>query len=389
MTHRAIYLDHQATTPLDSVVYEAMQPYFLSEYGNPHSLNHIFGEAAWDAIEHAREDVAKIIRVKPSEIYFTSGATEANNLALFGYLQQFQSKAGYQAIHVITSAIEHSSILAPVAELERQGVNVTKLPVEKNGRLYPARLEAAIRGETVLVSIMTVNNETGVIQPIKELSEICHRRNLKLHTDLAQATGRMTMDMKGSNIAMASLSSHKMYGPKGIGALYISADLKEQFSPLIYGGGQERGLRSGTLPTPLCVGFGKACALADLQINSDNTKIADLRERFLKMFSDKVSGFQINGSLQYRISHNLNLSIQGIDADELLSSLPEIALSSGAACSSVSMEPSHVLLAMGLTVEEVASSIRISFGRNNTLEDIDTAVERLATNIKKLRRMKY
>jgi cysteine desulfurase len=365
-----VYLDHHATTPLDPCVLDAMLPYFSERFGNPHSAQHAYGWAAEQAVERARTQVAGLIGALPEEIVFTSGATEANNLAIRGVA----ARAGDRR-HVVTCATEHPCVLETCRALRRDGFEVIELPVQHDGLLDLDRLSAALRPDTTLVSIMTANHEIGVFQPIAEIGRLCRERGIVLHTDAAQAAGRIPLDVAALGVDLLSLSAHKLYGPKGIGALHVRRGLR--LAPLLAGGGQERGLRPGTLPTPLCVGFGTACALAQPELATEAARVRALRDRMYDGLRQALPEIRLNGAAERRLPSNLNLCLPGIDAEDLLAGLPELALATGAACASATQEPSPVLRALGLSDEDIQGSIRIGLGRTNTPAEIEFAIERI------------
>jgi cysteine desulfurase len=366
-----IYLDHQASTPMDSQIREAMAPYQDDLYGNPHSRTHQRGLSLHQAIETAREHVAALIKAAPHEIIFTSGATEANNLALLGFLR---ARKGPR--HVISVVTEHEAVLEPLKAAEAEGVEVTLLPVDEEGRLDLRALEDAFREETVLVSIMAANNETGLCHDLPAIGEICARHGIAFHTDAVQALTTQEIDVGHNNLTLLSLSGHKLYGPMGIGALYVKEGTA--LSPLTFGGSQEGGLRAGTLPTALCVGLGAACRLVRDRRERDAAHILDLRERMKAHLVEGLgSSIRFNGELASPVPGCLSVTIDGMDAEELLFELPDLALSTGSACSSLAGEPSHVLRAMGLGAEAVAATVRIGIGRQTIEAEIDYAVGRL------------
>ena len=369
-----VYLDHHATTPLDARVLDAMLPYFTERFGNPHSMQHAYGWTAEDAVERARLQVAALIGALPEEIVFTSGATEANNLAIRG----IAARAGDRR-HVVTGATEHPCVLETCRTLRRDGFEMTELPVRADGLLDLDRLGPALRPDTALVSIMTANHEIGVLQPIAEIATLCHDRGILLHTDAAQAAGRIPLDVAALGVDLMSLSAHKLYGPKGIGALYVRRGLR--LAPLLAGGGQERGLRPGTLPTPLCVGFGTACDLAQQELPDEAARVQALQDRLYKGLRQALPEIRLNGATEPRLPHNLNLCLPGVDAEDVLAGLPELALSTGAACASGAQEPSPVLRALGLSDEDIQGSIRIGLGRITTDTDVEFAIERIAARI--------
>lgn len=371
-----IYLDHQATAPTDERVVDAMLPWWRERAANAHSP-HAMGRAARDAVEDARGTVAALIGADASEIVFTSGATEASNLALRGMLRPRQ--------HVVTTTIEHSCVRETLASLSQDGLIVTEVEVSAEGLVDADAIEAAIRRETRLVSVMHVNNEVGTVQPIADIGAVCRSSGVVFHTDAAQAVGKIPVDVAGMNVDLLSISAHKLYGPQGIGALYCRKALQSQLSPVLTGGGQERGLRSGTLPTALCVGFGEACRIAAAEMSAEAARLAALRSTFLDRLLAVLDGVRVNGSLDERIPGNLNLAFAGIDAESLLYRLEDVALSTGSACSSAAITPSHVLLAMGSKQEAAESSVRIGFGRKTTRAEVETAARRISDEVKSLR----
>lgn len=377
MRDAPIYLDYQATTPLDPRVLDAMLPFYRERFGNPHSATHVYGWQAEEAVEAARRHVARLIGAKPAEIIFTSGATEANNLAIKGFARTGQ--------HVVTVATEHECVLAAAEAVERTGARVTYLPVKSDGLLDPERLAAALTGDTVLVSVMAVNNDIGVIQDIAEIARMCHMRGIAFHSDAAQAAGKMALDVGGQNIDLMSLSAHKLYGPMGIGALYVRTAISARLQPLVHGGGQERGLRPGTLPVALVVGFGEACRIALAEFEAEAARLLAMRGRLLDQLRAAAPDMVVNGSLTQRIPGNLNIAFPGIEAEALIAALPELALATGSACSSAVNEPSHVLTALGLSPELAAGSLRIGFGRFTTEAELDRAGRLIAAKVKELR----
>lgn len=377
-----IYMDNQATTPLDPRVLQAMMPYLSTDFGNPSSRHHVFGHKANDAVEKARKQVASLIGAEADEIIFTAGATESNNLALYGVMEAYREKGR----HLITSAIEHKSILEPVAKL---GMEATVVPVSIEGFVEPDAIKEQIRPSTVLVSVMTANNEVGTLQPISEIASICKERSIIFHTDATQGIGKVSIDVEKQNIDLLSLSAHKVYGPKGIGALYVrKRKPRVKVSALAHGGGQERGLRPGTLNTPAIVGLGEACEIAKKEMTEEQSRLGRLRDKLLAELLRVVPDLRINGSLHHRLAGNLSLEIPGVDSEALLYALKQLAISSGSACTSHTVEPSHVLLALGLTREAALNSIRISIGRFNTENDIPIAAEELAKEIKRIRALR-
>jgi cysteine desulfurase len=376
-----IYLDNQSTTPLDPRVLQAMLPYFTEHFGNPHSESHVYGKNAAAAIEEARADLASLVNADPREIVFTSGATEANNLALKGavhFARAYPLAGRPPRDEIIVLATEHKCVLESAAALEREGFAVTYLPVEPDGLVALDRLEAALGERTLLVSVMAAHNEIGVIQPLAEIGALCRARGILFHTDAAQAAGKIPLDVDAMKIDLMSISGHKMYGPKGVGALYVRRRPRVRLLPLIDGGGQERGLRSGTLPTPLCVGIGRAAALAAAEMAGEAVRIKGLRDRLQANLMRRIGGLRINGDTEHRLPGNLNLSIPGLTAPELIEACPSIAMSTGSACTSATVEPSYVLRALGLSDALANSSIRLGLGRFTTAAEIDFAVDALA-----------
>jgi cysteine desulfurase len=376
--HEVLYLDHHATTPLDDRVLEAMLPWLKGCAGNPHSRTHVRGRAAGEAVDAARQQVADVIHAQPEEVAFTSGGTEAANLAI----RSFAFKKGD---HIVASVIEHSCVRETIESLSAEGVASSPIRVSSDGIVILDELENALTPKTRLVSVMAVNNETGVIQPIDEIGLLCRERGVPFHTDAVQALGKIPIDVRRSYIDLMSLSAHKIYGPQGVGALFCRSNLRPKLRPMITGGGQEQGLRAGTLPTALCVGFGVACKLAQQEMAEDAERLTLLRDRFLGRFLAKIDGVVVNGTLHSRVPGNLNLAIAGIDADALLARLPDVAMSTGSACNSSAIEPSHVLVAMGIAADLIDGSIRIGLGRTTTKADIDWAVERLCEEIATMR----
>jgi cysteine desulfurase len=382
-TSQQIYLDYQATTPCDPRVVEKMLPYFTTHFGNPHSRNHPHGWSAEEAIEKARAQVASIIGADPREVIFTSGATESNNLAIKGVAKFY----GPQKNHIITCVTEHKCVLDSCRHLEEDGFSVTYLPVQANGLIELDKLKAAIRPETVLVSIMAVNNEIGVIQPLQEIGKICRDAGVFFHTDAAQAVGKISLDVEAMNIDLLSISGHKIYGPKGIGALYVRRKPRVRLQALINGGGQERGMRSGTLPTPLCVGLGEACAIAQEEMEAEASRIKALSDRLYHGLTGQLKDVYLNGDGAPRIPGNLNLSFAYVEGEGLMMGIKELSVSSGSACTSSSLEPSYVLRALGVQEEMAHTSIRFGLGRFSTEAEVDTAIEKVVAAVEKLREM--
>jgi cysteine desulfurase len=378
-----IYLDYQATTPTDPRVVEAMLPYFTQKFGNPHSRSHRYGWEAEEAVEKARAQVASIIGADPKEIVFTSGATESNNIAIKGVGRFYKD----QKNHVITCVTEHKCVLESCRHLQQEGFDVTFLPVQKNGLIRLEDLEQAITDKTILVSIMAVNNEIGVIQPISEIGRICRERGVFFHTDAAQAVGKIPLDVNAMNIDLMSISAHKFYGPKGIGALYVRRKPRVRLQALFSGGGQERGMRSGTLPTPLCVGIGVACEIAAKEMGAESERLRFLRDRLYKGIMEQLPEVYPNGDLENRIPGNLNLGFAYVEGESLMMGVKDLSVSSGSACTSASLEPSYVLRALGVEEDLAHTSLRIGLGRFTTKEEVDRAVEEIVTQVKRLRAM--
>lgn len=378
-----IYMDYQATTPMDPRVFAAMTPYFMEKFGNPHSNGHKYGWEAEAACEVAREQVGALIGADAKEIIFTSGATESNNLALKGVGKFYGDKKN----HIITVVTEHKCVLDTCRHLEREGFTVTYLPVQKNGLIDLAELEKAITDKTVIISVMAVNNEIGVIQPLPEIGAICRKHGVFFHTDAAQAFGKIPLNVDEMNIDLMSISGHKIYGPKGIGALYIRRKPRIRLIPMINGGGQERGFRSGTLPTPLVVGLGEAARIAKEEMLEENKRITRLSEKLYNGITSKAKDVFLNGDLKQRIPGNLNLSFAYIEGESMIMAIKDLAVSSGSACTSASLEPSYVLRSIGVGEELAHTSIRFGIGRFTTEEEIDYAVKLVTGSIDKLREM--
>ncbi len=378
-----IYLDYQATTPTDPRVVEAMLPYFTQKFGNPHSRNHPFGWESEEAVEKAREQVATIINADPREIIFTSGATESNNLALKGVMRFHKERKN----HLVTCVTEHKCVLDSARHLEMEGIEVTYLPVRTNGLIDLKALEAAITPKTALVSIMAANNEIGVIQPVSEIGALCRAKGAYFHTDAAQAVGKIPMDVEAMKIDLMSISGHKIYGPKGIGALYVRRKPRVRLEAMIHGGGQERGMRSGTLPTPLCVGLGEACAIAQAEMPAEAKRLEALRDRLYRGISSRLPEVFLNGDLEHRLPGNLNLSFAYVEGEGLMMGIKDLAVSSGSACTSASLEPSYVLRALGVEEELAHTSIRFGLGRFTTVDEVDMAVEQVVAAVSRLREL--
>ncbi len=377
-----VYLDYQATTPTDPRVVQAMLPYFSEKFGNPHSREHFFGWEAEDAVEKARGQIAGLIGANAKEVIFTSGATESNNVALKGVARFYKDRKD----HIVTCVTEHKCVLETARHLEHEGFRVTYLPVEATGLIDLDTLRDAITENTVMVSVMAVNNEIGVIQPIGEIGAICRERGAFFHTDAAQAVGKIPLDVDAMHIDLMSISGHKIYGPMGIGALYVRRRPRVRLVALMDGGGQERGLRSGTLPTPLCVGVGEACAIAGREMGDEAERLRALRDRFYNGITGRLPGVHLNGDAERRIPGNLNLSFADVDNEGLMAGIKDLAVSSGSACTSASVEPSYVLRAIGLDDGLARGAIRIGFGRFTTEDDVDFAVDRIAGEVERLRR---
>jgi cysteine desulfurase len=386
MNQRPIYLDNQATTPVDDRVLAAMLPYFTEHFGNSASINHLYGWEAEAAITKSREILAQAINASPSEIVFTSGATEANNLAIKGVSEAYFAKGQ----HIITVQTEHNAVLDPCIYLQSLGFEITLLPVKANGLIDLELLEKAIRPDTILVSIMAANNEIGVLQPLAEIGNICHQAGVIFHTDAAQAIGKIPLDVESMKIDLLSMTAHKVYGPKGIGALYVRRkNPRVQIVPQLHGGGHERGMRSGTLSTPQIVGFAKAVEIALAEQNSESERLLNLRTNLWSKLQ-KISNIHVNGDLKGRLPGNLNVSFEDVDGAALLLGLqPIVALSSGAACSSTKTAPSHVLLALGLSEKCAYASLRLGIGRFNTAAEIDRAAEHIIDTVTSLRRSRF
>ena len=380
--HFPIYLDYGATTPVDPRVVDAMIPWLREHFGNPASRSHAWGWEAEEAVEKARVDVASLIGADPREIVWTSGATESNNLAIKGAAQFYKGKGK----HLITVKTEHKAVLDTMRELERQGFEVTYLDVQEDGMLGLDAFKAAIRPDTILASVMFVNNEIGVIQDVVALGSICREKGVVFHVDAAQATGKVEIDMATLPIDLMSLASHKTYGPKGIGALYVRRKPRVRLEAQMHGGGHERGMRSGTLPTHQIVGMGEAFRIAKLEMKDDIAKAARLQKRLLDGLSDVEQVF-VNGNLEHRVPHNLNISFNYVEGESLIMGIKGLAVSSGSACTSASLEPSYVLRALGRSDELAHSSLRMTIGRFTTEEEIDYAVSTIKHNVAKLREL--
>ncbi|WP_308017522.1 IscS subfamily cysteine desulfurase [Neisseria bergeri] len=377
-----VYLDYAATTPVDRRVAEKMIPYLSETFGNPASNSHAFGWEAEEAVEKARADIAALINADPKEIIFTSGATESDNLAIKGAANFYKTKGK----HLITVKTEHKAVLDTMRELERQGFEVTYLGVQENGLIDLEELKAAIRDDTILISVMWVNNEIGVVQDIPAIGEICRERKIVFHVDAAQACGKVPVDVEAAKIDLLSMSGHKVYGPKGIGALYVRRKPRVRLEAQMHGGGHERGFRSGTLPTHQIVGMGEAFRIAKEELEQDMAHYRKLRDIFLKGI-EGIEEVYINGDLEHRAPNNLNVSFNFVEGESLIMAVKELAVSSGSACTSASLEPSYVLRALGRNDELAHSSLRITFGRMTTEEEVQFAAELIKSKIGKLREL--
>ncbi len=380
-----IYLDNHSTTPMDPRVLEAMLPYFVEKFGNSASRNHAFGWEAEEAVENARKQIARLIHADPKEIVFTSGATESDNLALKGVVEMYREKGD----HVITSMTEHRAVLDTAKALEtKRGIKVTYLPVDKTGMVSPDDVRNAITDKTVLISIMLANNEIGTINPIKEIGRIAKEKGILFHCDATQGVGKIPVDVQEMGIDLMSFTAHKIYGPKGVGALYVrKKGPRVRIAPIIDGGGHERGMRSGTLPVPLIVGFGKACELCEQEMAAESVKLATMRDRLQAGIMNTLDEVYLNGHPTQRLPHNLNISFAYVEGESLLMGVKEIALSSGSACTSATLEPSYVLRALGVGSDLAHSSIRFGLGRFNTDEEVEYTIKRIIETVTRLREM--
>ncbi len=378
-----IYLDYSATTPVDPRVAEKMIPYITEHFGNPASRSHPFGWTAEEAVEEARDEVAKLVNADPREIVWTSGATESNNLAIKGAANFY---SGTKGKHIITVQTEHKAVIDAVRDLERQGFTATYLAPEPNGLIDLEKFKAAIQPDTVLASVMFVNNEIGVIQDITAIGNICRENNIIFHVDAAQATGKVEIDLEKLPVDLMSFCAHKTYGPKGIGALYVRRKPRIRIEAQMHGGGHERGMRSGTLATHQIVGMGEAFRLARLEMKAENLKVRRLRDRLLAGL-EEIDEVYVNGDMDHRVPHNLNISFNFVEGESLIMAVKDIAVSSGSACTSASLEPSYVLRALGRSDELAHSSIRFSIGRFTTEEDIDYTIALMKSKIGKLREL--
>jgi cysteine desulfurase len=377
-----IYMDNQATTAVDPRVLEAMLPYFSEKFGNAASRNHEFGWKAEEAVENARGQIARLIRANPREIVFTSGATESDNLAIKGVAEAYREKGN----HIITQATEHKAVLDACKRLEKSGYDVTYLSVASDGLIALDDLCRAISPKTILISIMQANNEIGIIQPIEGIGKIAKEKKILFHVDAVQAVGKIPVDVQKDSIDLLSISAHKIYGPKGVGALYVRRkDPRVEISAIIDGGGHERGMRSGTLNVPGIVGLGKACEICQKEMPQESERLRRLRDKLKDAIMDRLDGTAINGSMAHRLPNNLNLSFSGVEGDALLMGINDVAVSSGSACTSAMIEPSYVLRALGVSDDLSHSSIRFGLGRFNTEEEVDYVADRVVETVKRLR----
>jgi cysteine desulfurase len=382
--HLPIYMDNHATTPMDPRVLDAMLPYFGKIFGNAASRNHQFGWEAEQAVDLAREQIAKLIGCTPKEIIFTSGATESNNLAIKGIAEMYREKGN----HIITQVTEHKAVLDTCKKLERQGYDVTYLPVETDGLISLEKLEAAMTPKTILVTIMYANNEIGVIQPIQQIGKLCHSKGILFHTDAVQAVGKIPVNVQDDNIDVLSLTAHKIYGPKGVGALYVRRrNPRVQITEQINGGGHERGMRSGTLNVPGIVGLGKACEIAGEEMAAETARLKDLRDYLKQKFENALDYVHVNGNMDHHLPGNLNMSFVHVEGESLLMGINDIAVSSGSACTSATLEPSYVLKALGLGDDVAHSSIRFGLGRFNNRAEVDYVSDKVITVVQHLREM--
>lgn len=382
MSARPVYMDNSATTPVDPRVVDKMVPWLYQRFGNPASHSHVYGWDAEEAVEQARADVAQLIGADPREIIWTSGATESDNLAIKGIALQYASRGK----HIVTVKTEHKAVLDTCAHLEKQGFELTYLDVLPNGLVDINVLQAALRPDTILVSVMLVNNEIGVVQDVSAIGQLCHDKNIVFHVDAAQGTGKVSIDVQAQNVDLMSLCAHKTYGPKGIGALYVRRKPRVRLEAQIHGGGHERGFRSGTLATHQIVGMGEAFRLARLEMADEVARIRVLRDRLLQGLSS-LTDIYVNGDMTQRVAHNLNVSFNYVEGEALIMGLHDLAVSSGSACTSASLEPSYVLRALGRSDELAHSSIRFTLGRFTTEQDVDTAIRCVVGQVNRLRNM--
>ncbi|HXX01509.1 MAG TPA: IscS subfamily cysteine desulfurase [Candidatus Acidoferrales bacterium] len=379
-----IYMDNHATTPMDPRVLEEMLPYFMEKFGNAASRNHSFGWAAEEGVETARERIAKLVGATTKEIIFTSGATESDNLAIKGVAEMYREKGN----HIITAVTEHKAVLDTCKRLEKYGYRVTYLPVQKDGLIDLDDLKRAMDDKTILVTIMFANNEIGVLQPVEEIGKLCRERGVIFHSDATQAVGKIPVDVNKQNIDVMSISGHKMYGPKGVGALYVRRkNPRVQVSAIIDGGGHERGMRSGTLNVPGIVGLGKACAIAQEEMPKESCRMAGLRNRLRDRIMNRLDESYINGSMEHRLPGNLNISFAYVEGESLLMGINDVAVSSGSACTSATLEPSYVLKALGTGDDLAHSSIRFGLGRFNTEAEVDYVADRVIETVERLREL--
>jgi cysteine desulfurase len=379
-----VYMDNHATTRVDPRVVDAMLPYFTEKYGNAASRNHEFGWKAEEAVETARGHIARLIHSTPREIVFTSGATESDNLAIKGIAEAYRAKGN----HIVTQATEHKAVLDTCKRLEASGCEVTYLPVAKDGRIDLDDLRRAITPKTILISIMHANNEIGVLQPVEEIGKIAKEKSVIFHVDAAQSVGRIPLDVEKLGIDLLAISAHKIYGPKGVGALYVRRkNPRVELSPIIDGGGHERGMRSGTLNVPGIVGLGKACELCEKEMAAENDRLRILRDKLKDAILSRLDDTTINGTMEQRLPNNLNLSFAGVEGDALLMGINDVAVSSGSACTSATLEPSYVLRALGVPEDLAHSSIRFGLGRFNTEEEVDYVAGRVVETVKRLREL--
>ena len=382
--HLPLYMDNHATTSMDPRVLEAMLPYFTGIYGNAASRNHAFGWEAESAVDKAREQIAKLIGCTAKEIIFTSGATESNNLAIKGVAEMYKERGN----HIITQATEHKAVLDTCKRLEKEGYDVTYLQVQPDGLISLDELKAAFTDKTILVSIMYANNEIGVIQPIAEIGKLCHEKGVIFHTDAVQAVGKIPVNVQTDNIDLLSLSAHKIYGPKGVGALYVRRrNPRVQLTEQINGGGHERGMRSGTLNVPGIVGLGKACEISGEEMEAESKRLTELRDYMKAKFENALDYVHVNGNMDHHLPGNLNMSFVYVEGESLLMGINDIAVSSGSACTSATLEPSYVLKALGLGDDVAHSSIRFGLGRFNTKAEVDYVADKLITTVQKLREL--
>jgi len=384
MVKLPIYMDNHATSPMDPRVFDAMRPYFLEQFGNAASRNHSFGWQAEEAVERARKQIAELIGANPKEIVFTSGATESNNLALKGVAEMYAERGN----HIITAATEHKAVLDTCKRLEKEGLRVTYLPVQQNGIVDLDMLRGAITDKTILISIMYANNEIGVLQPIAEIGKIAKEKGILFHTDATQAVGKVPVNVIKDNVDLMSLSGHKMYGPKGVGGLYVRRrNPRVQLTAQMDGGGHERGMRSGTLNVPGIVGLGEACALCQKEMAEEARRLGYLRDKLKDRLLAQLDEVYINGTMEHRLPNNLNISFAYVEGESLLMGINDVAVSSGSACTSATLEPSYVLKALGAGDDLAHSSIRFGLGRFNTEEEVDYVAEKVVDVVKKLREL--